>query len=81
MYYFYVLQNGGGAFYFGSTSNLRKRVADHNGGKSRYTKGKGPYRLVYYEAYLSKRLAIKRELHIKNSGKERKLLIDRLELR
>ena len=79
MFYFYILKSTiNKSFYFGSSSNLKKRLSDHNKGKCKSTKNGKPYELIYYEAYIEKRLAIKRELHIKKSGKERDSLLKRL---
>jgi putative endonuclease len=39
--------------YIGSTSDLRKRFKEHNLGLAISTKFRRPFKLVYYEAYLS----------------------------
>ncbi len=52
MYYVYFLINSNSQLYFGSTNDLRKRVAQHNRSNSKYLKGY-TWRLVYYEVYLS----------------------------
>lgn len=69
MYYFYVLKSKTTKrFYFGLTSDLRRRIKEHNEGESRSTRLGRPWKLVYYEAYLSWRDARKRELSVKNYG-------------
>jgi len=51
-YYTYVLQSlKNNSFYVGYTSNLEKRVKEHNFGKSKSTKPLIPYKLIYYEAF------------------------------
>jgi putative endonuclease len=66
MHYVYLLKSEkNGRVYTGYTSDLRKRVTDHNSGKSPYTKGNRPYVLVYYEAYASEDDARKREQALK----------------
>lgn len=55
--------------YIGSTSDLRRRVREHNSGKSRSTKRYMPWELVYYEAYLSEVDAREREKKLKHHGK------------
>lgn len=78
MYYTYVLQSvRSGDFYTGYTNDLRKRFSEHNEGKSAYTKGRGPYKLVYYEACRNQDDARSRELYLK-SGKGKRFLKSRL---
>lgn len=72
MFYVYILQNSKNQLYKGSTTDLKKRVLAHNTGKVRSTKNKGQWKLVYYEAFLSKTLAKKEELFLKTGkGRER----------
>lgn len=81
MNYFYIIQSTKDqTFYYGSTKDLKTRIKDHNYGKTKSIKHKLPYRLIYYESYLSYKLARRRELHIKKSGKERSEVLRRLEL-
>jgi len=78
MFYTYVLQsNKNGNFYTGYTNDLRKRFKEHNEGKSVYTKGRGPYKIVYYEACLNEEDARSRELYLK-TGKGKRYLKYRL---
>ena len=78
MYYTYVLQSKiSGQLYTGYISDLRKRLKQHSNGKSIYTKSRGPYRLIYYEACLNKTDAISRELYLKG-GKGKRYLKSRL---
>ncbi|MFA4818460.1 MAG: GIY-YIG nuclease family protein [Patescibacteria group bacterium] len=39
--------------YIGYTNNLKKRFSEHNKGINRSTKGKRPWKLVYYEACIN----------------------------
>ncbi len=77
MYYVYVLKLNNNDLYIGYTKNLNRRFNDHRLGKSKFTKIHRPVKLVYYEAYLSKEDATKREFHLK-SGQQRELLKQRL---
>ena len=52
-------------FYIGYTSNLIRRFFEHNTDQSRYTRNKGPWKLVYTEYFSSKSEAIKRERFLK----------------
>lgn len=66
MFYTYILQSEkSGKMYIGYTKDLRKRFKEHNDGKSTYTKGRGPYKIIYYEACLNEDDARSRELYLK----------------
>ncbi len=74
MYFIYVLySNKINKRYIGSTSNISKRLIEHNSGKSKFTKSGIPWKLVYSEKYETNSEARKRELFLK-SGVGRKLL-------
>ena len=79
MWYFYVLQSlKNKRLYKGYTSNLQKRVFDHNQGKGgKYTKDNKPFKLVYYEAYLCKSDASRAEVFYKK-GCGREVLMNKL---
>lgn len=77
-HYVYVLESAQtGNWYTGCTSDLRKRFAEHNDGKSFHTKDRGPYRLIYYEASLNKNDAFARERYLK-SGMGKRYVRNRL---
>ena len=72
MYYVYVLQSElDNRFYTGFTKNLEKRVEEHNSGISRSTKGRIPFKLVYYEFCLNLKDAMKRERYLKTTWGKR----------
>ena len=54
-----------GRFYIGHTNNLKRRLEDHNRGKSRSVRNRGPFDLVYQEEFQDRSSAIKREKEIK----------------
>jgi len=66
-----------GNFYTGYTNDLRKRFKEHSKGKSLYTKGRGPFEIVYYEACLDEDDAKNRELYLK-SGRGKLYIKQRL---
>jgi putative endonuclease len=69
MYYLYVLKSKrDDELYFGYTSDLRKRLTQHNSRLVEATRTRRPFVLVYYEAYLSKDDAKHREFSIKLRG-------------
>ena len=70
MYYVYILKfDKSGKLYIGYTHNLKERVEQHKKGLSKFTKNKGDFRLIYYEAYLSREDAIEREKRLKYQGR------------
>ena len=60
-------------FYVGSTTDLQRRLAEHNRGKEKFTKTGMPWQLVYCEAFEQLTDARKRELEIKKK-KSRKYI-------
>jgi len=51
--------------YIGHTSNLERRFAGHNNGKSLSTRKKRPWRLIYKEEFKTRTEAISREKYFK----------------
>ena len=73
-YYVYVLFSlRDHKIYTGFTTDLRKRVEQHNNGINNSTRCRRPLVLIYYEAYLEKVDAKTRELFLK-SGRGREVL-------
>ena len=69
VYYVYVLKSQKwNKPYVGVTSDLKKRFRQHNSQENYSTKYGIPWKLVYYEAYLDKKDAIKREAQLKQYG-------------
>ena len=58
--------------YTGSTNDLKQRFADHNKGiGGKYTSNNRPFKLIHYEAFLTKTEATEQELFYKTGyGKE-----------
>jgi putative endonuclease len=78
VYYVYVLRSEkSAAFYSGQTKHLEKRLLEHNLGKNTYTRKRGPWALVYFEACPTRSLAIKRERFFK-TGKGREYIKERI---
>jgi putative endonuclease len=77
MFYVYVIVNSAGKHYYGYTSNLRERIRQHQSHHSRYTAG-DEWKLVYYEAFLSKEDARRRERKLKDGGQSVRHLKDRI---
>ena len=66
MFYTYVLQSEvDHQFYVGYTKDLKLRFEKHNKGSIKSTKDRRPLKLIYYEASLSQKDALKREKYLK----------------
>ncbi|OGD90364.1 hypothetical protein A3D07_00740 [Candidatus Curtissbacteria bacterium RIFCSPHIGHO2_02_FULL_42_15] len=67
-YYVYVLHNPQKNFiYIGYSENLKKRFQEHNAGEVKSTKAYRPLKLIFYEAYLIKSDAKRREMYLKSN--------------
>jgi len=65
-YFVYIIQSEkDGSYYIGSTQDITERLERHNQGRSKYTKLKRPWNLLYYEEYPDRSDAVKRENQIK----------------
>jgi putative endonuclease len=74
MHYVYVLYSESDhGLYIGYTGNLRRRLSEHQAGLAFATSYRGPWRLIYYEAYVEANDALGREEFLK-SGAGRKHL-------
>jgi putative endonuclease len=79
MHYVYVLvsESEKPENYIGISSDLRTRFKAHNAGMNASTRGR-KWRLAYYEAYVSRTAAEKRERLLKHDGRSRKFLMRRV---
>ena len=65
-WYVYILRCGDGTLYTGITDNIPRRLAAHQAGRgAKYTRGRGPLKLVYQEEVSDKPAALRREIEIK----------------
>ncbi|MDW8331565.1 MAG: GIY-YIG nuclease family protein [Cyclobacteriaceae bacterium] len=68
----YVLQSlKSGKYYVGMSSDVSRRLEEHNSGKSKYTSGHRPWKLVYTEQAGSAIEARKREKYLKSAAGKR----------
>ena len=79
MHYTYVLQSieDTEKYYIGCTSDLRRRLKEHNAGRNKSTRCSS-WIVVYYEAYLTLSGARSREYKLKHCGKSKYQLIKRI---
>ncbi|RSL29583.1 GIY-YIG nuclease family protein [Salibacterium salarium] len=65
-HYVYILECGDGTYYTGYTTDVAQRIKMHKSGKgAKYTRGRGPLRLVYQEAFATKQEAMRAEYDMK----------------
>ena len=77
LHFVYILESlKDGTFYVGTTRDLKARLERHNQGRSKYTKPKRPWKLVYHEEHPDRSSAMKREYAIKRQ--KRKAFIESL---
>jgi len=71
-YYVYVLQSEKDHnFYIGLTSDIKKRLEEHNSGKVSTTRNRRPLKLIYWEGCLNQQDAAKREKYFKTTWGKR----------
>ena len=74
----YILECGDGSFYVGSTNDLDSRVGKHERGVgAKYTRGRGPFVVRFWELCGSRSDACKYESELKKLSREdkRKLFV------
>ena len=54
-----------GKYYIGSTNNIQRRLQEHRSGSGVYTRGRGPWELIYSEEKKTLKEARKREMFFK----------------
>lgn len=76
MPFVYIVECADGTLYTGWTTDVQRRVKDHNAGRgARYTRERLPVRLVYSEEVADRASAQRRELDIKRWRRKRKLAL------
>jgi putative endonuclease len=68
-YWVYVIRNWSGQLYVGVTFDVSERLEDHNTGRSRWTKGRGPWELIWKREMESLGDARRFELRLKRQGR------------
>lgn len=73
-WYLYILRCGDGSLYTGITVDVARRLEMHRSGKgAKYTRGRGPLKLVYREECSSYSEALRREREVKRLTRQQKL--------
>lgn len=74
MHFVYVLQSQkDGRTYIGFTDNVERRLQEHNLGRSKSTKHRCPFILLFTEEFATQKEAMKREAWWKSGAGRRKL--------
>jgi putative endonuclease len=72
-HYLYVLECSDATFYAGYTTNIERRIKQHNDGKgAKYTRGRTPVNCIFFEEYPTKREAMQAEYAFKQLSRENK---------
>lgn len=70
----YMLHCRDGSLYTGYTTDIERRIMMHETGKgAKYTRGRGPFKLVYKEELSTKTAALQREYEIKKLHRKEKM--------
>ena len=76
MPYTYLVQCADGSYYAGWTTDLEARVEAHNRGRgARYTRGRRPVRLVYWEVQPTRGAAQRREAALRRLRRDQKVAL------
>ena len=68
-WFLYVIVNGQGIAYTGISTDVERRLASHNKGTgAKFTRGRGPWTLVYCEGPFDRAQASRREVAVKRDG-------------
>ena len=76
-WFVYILRCRDNTLYTGITNNVEKRLLAHQEGRgAKYTKGRGPFKIVYKKKFKTRSEATIKELEIKklNSKEKRELI-------
>ncbi len=69
----YILECKDGSLYTGYTNDLKRRLKMHEEGKgAKYTRGRGPFQLMYCEFFETKQEAMQTEYRIKQLKRKEK---------
>ena len=78
VHWIYVIECADGSFYTGYTTDVERRVREHDRGEgAKYTRGRTPVELVHAERFESKSAAMSREYEVKQlTRREKERLVE-----
>jgi len=76
MYYVYILKCKDGTLYTGITTDLERRIVEHNSSKlgAKYTRARRPVKLIYSRKFRNRSTASRQEAEIKRLSRAEKLI-------
>ena len=75
-WYVYILECADSTLYVGTTNDIEKRVIKHNTGKgAKYTRGRGPVKVIYSRCFESRSEACAEEYTLKKYSRSEKLAL------
>lgn len=78
----YILRCKDNSLYTGYTNDLEQRLEMHRSGKgAKYTRGRGPFQVMFVEKHPTKEAAMSREYEIKQLTRRGKMLLIREKLK
>lgn len=73
VYFFYVCLCADQTLYGGFTTDLARRLEQHNSGKgAKYTRNRRPVKMIYHEEFSNKSAALKAEYAFKHQSRAKK---------
>ena len=79
-HYVYVVECADSSLYTGYTTDVERRVDEHNAGEgAKYTRGRTPVEVVHVESFDSKSTAMSREYEVKQLSRGEKERLIRLD--
>ena len=73
VHYVYIVRCKDDTLYTGYTNDIQRRIEEHNNGTgAKYTRGRTPVKLEYFEQYENKGAALSREHEIKKLSRVKK---------
>ena len=73
MWFVYTVRCSDGSLYTGITTDLKRRLAQHNAGKGgAYTRSRRPVKVVFQERRVTRGAALRREAEIKRWSRAQK---------
>ena len=77
MYFVYLLKSEkDGRFYIGHTQDIQIRLQYHNSGRSKYTRNRGPWKLLAFKSFDSRSEAMREEMRLKKLKNRERILTE-----